>query len=209
MLTAAATVAPVMDAPLSHDPAGEHALMARVATGDQDAVDALVGAYQDELVGFFFRLSWDQTASEELAQEVFVRLWLARERWRPEARLRTWIYRIAHNLWIDRLRRRRPNWSLDDDGDGEETPMSARLGSAAPAPDPDAAERDAWVRDRVQTAVAGLPEGHRQVFVLAVQQGLKYQEVSEILGIPEGTVKSRMHHAVRALRDELGDLLDP
>lgn len=183
------------------------ALMQRVRDGDREAVIGIVERYQDELIGFFFHLSWDQLTSEELAQDVFVRLYQARERWVPTARLRTWIYRIAHNLWIDHLRRRRNVLSLDAER-GEEGLRLSDVISAPAAADPDAAERDAAIRSRVRTALEELPEGQREVFVLANNHGMKYQDIAAVLGIPEGTVKSRMHHAVRILRDELADLVE-
>ncbi len=194
---------------LANDPQAqaELALMARVRDGDREAVIGIVERYQDELIGFFFHLCWDQLASEELAQDVFVRLYNARERWQPTARLRTWLYRIAHNLWIDHLRRKRSLVSLDAERGEEGLRLSDTL--AAPAtPDPDARDRDAEIRVRVRAALAELPEGQREVFVLANDQGMKYHDISAVLGIPEGTVKSRMHHAVRFLRDELADLVE-
>ena len=185
----------------------ELVLMQRVHDGDREAVIGLVERYQDELVGFFYHLAWDQLAAEELAQDVFVRLYQARERWQPTARLRTWIYRIAHNLWIDRLRRRRNLISLD----AERGESGLRLSDVLAAPnqtDPDTVERDAAIRERVRNALADLPEGQREVFVLANNHGMKYHDIASVLGIPEGTVKSRMHHAVRLLRDELADLVE-
>ncbi len=200
-----------MDAALdvSQDPQAqaELALMARVRDGDRDAVIGIVTRYQGELIGFFFHLCWDQLTSEELAQDVFVRLYNARERWQPTARLRTWLYRIAHNLWIDHLRRKRSLVSLDAERGDEGLRLSDVL-AAAPGVDPDAVERDQQIRSRVRTALADLPEGQREVFVLANDQGMKYHDIAAVLGIPEGTVKSRMHHAVRFLRDELADLVE-
>lgn len=194
---------------LANDPQAqaELALMARVRDGDREAVIGIVERYQDELIGFFFHLCWDQLASEELAQDVFVRLYNARERWQPTARLRTWLYRIAHNLWIDHLRRKRSLVSLDAERGEEGLRLSDTLAAPA-APDPDARDRDSEIRARVRSALAELPEGQREVFVLANDQGMKYHEISSVLGIPEGTVKSRMHHAVRFLRDELADLVE-
>lgn len=198
---------PLLD--IAADPVAQAdlALMQRVHDGDREAVIGLVERYQDELIGFFYHLCWDQLGAEELAQDVFVRLYQARERWQPTARLRTWIYRIAHNLWIDHLRRKRSLVSLDAER-GEE---GLRLSDVLEAPgqgDPEAAERDAAIRDRVRAALEELPEGQREVFVLANNHGMKYQDIASVLGIPEGTVKSRMHHAVRFLRDELADLVE-
>lgn len=198
---------PVMDIADDAVAQADLALMQRVHDGDREAVIGLVERYQDELIGFFFHLSWDQLASEELAQDVFVRLYQARERWQPTARLRTWIYRIAHNLWIDRLRRKRNLLSLDAER-GEEGMRLSDILAAPAAGDPEAAERDEAIRSRVRAALAELPEGQREVFVLANTNGMKYHEIAAVLGIPEGTVKSRMHHAVRLLRDELADLVE-
>ncbi|HAT10551.1 MAG TPA: hypothetical protein DCS97_08155, partial [Planctomycetes bacterium] len=159
---------------LANDPQAqaELALMARVRDGDREAVIGIVERYQDELIGFFYHLCWDQTVAEELAQDVFVRLYNARERWQPTARLRTWLYRIAHNLWIDHLRRKRSLVSIDAER-GEEGMRLADVLEAAPQADPDARERDAQIRERVRGALAELPEGQREVFILANDQGMK------------------------------------
>lgn len=184
----------------------DRSIMERTRAGDQEAMVDLVKRFQDELVGFFYHLSWDQTVSEELAQDVFVNCWRARERWEPTARVRTWLYRIAHNRWIDQCRRKHRHFSLDAES-GEQGLRLADVLPAKPLPTSDDQD-DQRIRSRVQTAVEALPEGQRAVFVLANQQGLKYSEISDILHIPEGTVKSRMHSAVRQLRDELADLVE-
>ena len=168
--------------------------MVAVRTGINGSVEALVGRFQDELVGFFYHQCWDQGVAEELAQDVFVNAYRARERWVPSARVRTWLYRIAHNRWIDHLRRQRPHRSLHEiEVDDLEAPaVEVAL--------------DGSVRERLQAAVAALPEGQRVVVGLVVDGQLPYAEVARVLAIPEGTVKSRMFHAVRQLRSTLGDL---
>ncbi len=178
--------------------------MARVRDGSEAALEDLVALYQGELLGFFFHLSFDQLVAEELAQDVFVKAWHARSRWVPTATVRTWLYRIAHNRWIDHLRTRRHLASLDA-GDEAGDRLSATIPATAAATVEDDPGR---VQARVQEALDLLPAGQREVFVLANNHGLRYHEISEILGIPEGTVKSRMHHAVRALREELADLVE-
>ena len=181
------------------------ALMERIKNDDQEAVIALVERYQSELTGFFFHLSWDQLTAEELAQDVFVNVYRARARYTPTARVRTFLYRIAHNLWIDHLRRSRRHLSLDAEF-GEDGP---RLSDTLSAPDvAHQAGRDGQIRDRIQQALELLPAGQREVFVLANNHGMKYHDIAAVLSIPEGTVKSRMHSAVRALRDELADLVE-
>ena len=184
------------------------ALMERIKNDDQEAVIALVERYQSELTGFFFHLSWDQLVAEELAQDVFVNVYRSRARYTATARVRTFLYRIAHNLWIDHLRRTRRHLSLDAEF-GEDGP---RLSDTIAAPDVSdhagRVERESHIRDRVQQALELLPAGQREVFVLANNHDMKYHDIAAVLGIPEGTVKSRMHNAVRALRDELADLVE-
>src|SRR5271154_3734565 len=205
--------APILPAPSPgavtrgmNDP--DTALMERIRDGDQQAVVELVDRFQHELMGFFYHLSWDQLVAEEMVQDVFVNVYRSRSRYQPTARVRTFLYRIAHNLWIDHMRRQKHHLSLD----AEMGERSLRLSDVLKAPsgeDPDAANRDETIRSRIQESLNGLPEGQREVFVLANNHGMKYQEISEVLGIPEGTVKSRMHNAVRTLRDDLQDLVEP
>lgn len=204
--------APPREFRLVSDP--ETAILERLRAGDETALDQLVQRYQRELVGFFYHLCWDQLVAEELAQDVFVNVFRARSRYSPLAKVRTYLYRIAHNLWIDHLRRRRGHLSLDAEM-GED---SLRLVDCLAAPESSAADgvggaetaaRAESIRTRVQAALELLPEGQREVFVLANSHGMKYQEIAGVLGIPEGTVKSRMHNAVRTLRDELADLVAP
>ena len=181
-------------------------LMERIRDGDQEAVIGLVDRFQHELVGFFYHLCWDQLVAEELAQDVFVNVYRSRSRYQATAKVRTYLYRIAHNLWIDHLRRQKRHLSLD----AEVGEQSLRLVNLLKAPDAaeDTTGRDHVIRSRVHEALGNLPEGQREVFVLANNHGMKYQEIAAVLHIPEGTVKSRMHNAVRALRHELADLVD-
>lgn len=184
----------------------DRTLMERMRANDQEAMVDLVRRFQNELVGFFYNLCWNQTLAEELAQDVFVNCWKARERWQPTAKIRTWLYSIAHNRWIDECRRRHRHIHHSDDLSDHGLRFSDMVSPRQnAAPDTRDLER---IRHRVQTAIEALPEGQRAVFVLANQQGLKYSEICEILHIPEGTVKSRMHSAVRQLRDDLVDLLE-
>src|SRR6478609_3817149 len=80
-------------------------IMERMRDDDREAVVELVGRYQNELVGFFYHQCWDQLIAEELAQDVFVNVYRSRARYQPTAKVRTYLYRIAHNLWIDHIRR--------------------------------------------------------------------------------------------------------
>lgn len=185
-------------------------LMERIRDDDREAFVELVRRYQHELVGFFFHLCWDQLQAEEMTQDVFVNLYHARHRYQATAKLRTYVYRIAHNRWIDHVRRQKAHAHIS---------LNAEVGTSAlrlmdvikaqPDAASEAVQRDSQVRVRIQQAVDALPEGQREVFVMAYNQNMKYQDIGSVLGIPEGTVKSRMHNAVRFLRDELQDLLEP
>lgn len=182
-------------------------VMERLRDGDDDALTLIVERYQNELVGYFYHHCWDQLTAEDLAQTVFIKLYRARARYQITAKLRTYLYRIAHNAWIDHLRRQRHHASLD----AEIGPDGLRLRdclSDGKNSDPGDVGHQSYLRRRIQEAVERLPEGQRDVFVLANNQDMRYQEISEVLGIPEGTVKSRMHSAVRRLRSELTDLVE-
>ncbi len=183
-------------------------IMERIRDGDQQAVVELVQRFQHELLGFFYHLCWDQLVAEEMVQDVFVNVYRSRARYQPTAKVRTFLYRIAHNLWIDHVRRQKHHLSIDAEL-GERSLKLSDVLKAPGSPDPEQESRDSLIRTRLQDALDALPEGQREVFVLANNHGMKYQEISAVLGIPEGTVKSRMHNAVRTLRDDLQDLVEP
>lgn len=186
--------------------------MERFRDGDDDAFPAIVARFQRPLVNFFYRLTWDRFTSEDYAQEVFVRLIRYRKSYRRTAKLSTYVFRIAKNYWIDRYRERvnAPKMtSLNATvGSGEGRGLS--LGDTVEGKSPVPAEemRNQEIRERLAEAVEQLPEEQRLVFVLSENQGLKYAEISEVMEIPVGTVKSRMHAAMRRLRDQLKDLYD-
>lgn len=181
--------------------------MLRLRDGDDSALDSIVDRYQNELVGYFYHHCWDQLTAEDLAQTVFIKLYRARQRYQVSAKLRTYLYRIAHNAWVDHLRRLRPHASLDAEMGSEGMRLGETLADHK-ALDPGEMDHREYLRQRIQDAVEDLPQGQRDVFVLANHQEMRYHEISEVLGIPEGTVKSRMHAAVRRLRSLLGDLVE-
>ncbi len=187
-------------------PDNDARLMERVRDDEHDALAELVERYQHELVGFFYHHCWNQLVAEELAQELFCKVYISRARYQATAKLRTWLYRIAHNLWIDHVRRQKHHHISLNAEVGSSSLRLVDVLAAAPEADPEAGALDAALRQRIQQAVDSLPQGQRDVFILANNHDMKYQEIATVLGIPEGTVKSRMHSAVRLLRDELHDL---
>lgn len=174
----------------------EAKLMARVARGDIGAFESLVDRYQGHLIQFFTLLAGDHAVGEELAQEVFLRLYRSRKQYRPKAKFKTYLNQIARNLWIDHSRRRGPGLlSLDWENEVGD-PLSARLPSIRdhePKPEKLALHR----------ALFQLSTDHRMVLLLHSVWGLSQTEISSVLNLPVGTVKSRMHHAIRNLRNLL------
>ena len=157
-------------------------LMVRVARGDGAALATLVGRWQEPL----HRLLWRQTGgrdADDLFQETWLRVVRAADRFDPSRRFSTWLFQIALNLARDWQRRRPPE------------PVDPTTIETA-APD-GAAARDAALD--AQRLLAALPDGQRLVVALRVQEDLDEGEVARILGIPRGTVKSRLHQAMRTL----------
>jgi RNA polymerase sigma-70 factor, ECF subfamily len=184
---------------------GEIDWLQRHRDGEPTAFRQLVDAYRDRMLQFFYRLCWDRDRAEDLAQELFLKLVLASKRYRPEGRMATFVYRVATNLWIDHYRQQRPRprfQSYDQvvlPGDDAPTTLDY-AGSDVPPPQQLA---DGEERQALRRALERLTEPHRLVFELAVYQERPYGEISELLGIPVGTVKSRMHNAVTALKQML------
>lgn len=184
-------------------------LMAAFQQGDAGAFEELVGRHHRGLINFFYHHSRDRQLAEDWAQEVFLRVVHHAPGYVPRARFTTFLYRIARNLWIDVIRERavhkRPA-SLDArDEEGER--REEWVPSAATRQPADALASEE-VGAQVRRVVDQLPADLRDVVALSELQGLKYAEIGEILGIPVGTVKSRMHTAVQRLRVMLAPLAD-
>lgn len=173
-------------------------LMGLVASGDDDALRLLVERHHPRLVGYLRGEVGSQTTAEELALEVFVRLHRAAGRWRPEAKLSTYLIHIAHNLVLNEWRRRsrKPTTALEFAAEpGDKTHTSARK----------VTELD----EAFQRAVAQLPLEQRTAILLVVQQELPYEEIAEIMGVPVSSVKTWIHRARTRLRELLKDFYGP
>lgn len=180
-------------------------LLLRLAAGEVEVFDRIVDRFERPLVRYFHALCGDPQLAEDCAQEVFVRLFKARERYTPDAAANTFVFRIAKNLWIDvyRSKRARPEAaSIDATSDDEDEDRASNLVGSSRSP----IEVIGLAEDqqRLRAALLELPEGQRAVLALAIGQSMKYERIAEILGIPVGTVKSRVHAAVANLRKLLG-----
>ena len=184
--------------------------MLAVKAGDLKAFDALVLSHQRAVTAFFDRLLNNPGLAEEMAQEVFCRIYQYREDYEPRAAFATYLYRVAKNLWIDHVRRKAAaprTLSLDAPGrPGEAEALGERIPGreGAPSEPLESSERARAVR----AAVAALPEKLRLVFVMGEAEDMPYERISEVLGIPVGTVKSRMHAAVLQLRAALAPVVE-
>lgn len=192
-------------------PEGEVDLLAQYRAGDSQAFRKLVDSYRDRMLQFFYRLCWDRDRAEDLVQDLFLKLLLGSKRYRPEGRLGTFVYRVATNLWIDHYRQMRPRprfYSFDQVTypNGETGPSREYAGADK---SPLQHVTDSEEKGAMRRALDSLTEPHRIVFELAVYQERPYGEISELLGIPVGTVKSRMHNTVQALKQIMGEAAEP
>lgn len=201
-MSPASTAIPDDFAPLLENDAGlspphqapdpDIALMLEVAEGSETAFAELVERHQKPLLNFFARMG-ASTDSEDLAQETFVRLFRYRRQYRPAARFATFLYHLARHVWADRGRK---IVRLER--------IEAELRQDTQIFVPHAVERPGEAVD-LEAALDRLSPKLREVIVLNIYQGLRYQEVADVLEIPLGTVKSRINLALAALKELLHD----
>ncbi len=173
--------------------------LARVAAGDAEAFAPLVESHQLRLLRLCERLLGDAEEARDATQEVFLKAYNKAAEVRPRGQVYTWLYRIAVNHCLNKLRRRKlvRFLRLEEPGDAEGT--RAPFDPPDPAADPSTAlaARRRW--SATQRAIARLPEGQRAVLVLIRFEGLSYQQTAEVLGITPGAVESRLVRAMRRL----------
>ena len=188
-------------------------LMERYQKGDESAFTLLVRRHQQPLINFISRFINDRNSGEDLAQETFIRIFKAADRYKPgRAHFKTWMYHIAKNLCKNELRNRerRDKYRVDNvidsgsdsNGDSEEIDLIANT-PANQAFQPEVALERKELRNAIQKAIAELPEQYRLPLVLRDLQGLSYEEISEVLELRSGTTKSRINRARLMLKDKL------
>lgn len=170
----------------------DFALMAQVREDGEPAFRRLLERHQRPLLNFFSRLG-ASTHGEDLAQETFIRLWNYRKKYKPSAKFTTFLYTLARHVWLDFVRRQ-VRFRLFADRYRAEMPASTDGGLGR-----------LHRRLDIQAALDRLSPKLREVLVLAVHQGLAYEEISAILSIPVGTVKSRVSNALCALQEMFHD----
>lgn len=178
-------------------------LLAALRRRDADAFAALFELYSDKIFRLALGLLGDEDEAEGIVQDTFLRLFEKLDQFEGRSQLGTWLYRVAYNTSIDRLRQRRPTLALADETEAEDNApvMPALLIDWSQAPESlfDSGETQA----QLEAAVGHLPHRLRGAFILREIEGLSTTEAAAVLGITEGAVKVRLHRARLLLREEL------
>ena len=200
--------APERPAAVAVDPASDAAIMLRAAAGDEAAFNSLVIKYHRPIIHFLYRMVHNQAVAEEMAQEVFLRVYRSRESYRAEAKFTTWLYRIATNLAVNHARDTRHERSAQsvylDEAD-EESGNTPEVADAAPSVE------EKLLRDERMAAikkhVMELPERQRMAVLMHKYQGMDYRQIGEVLKLSESATKSLLFRAYQTLREKLKDFI--
>ena len=179
----------------------DRSLVRAAVGGDTAAFDRIYRKYRERVYRVAFKVLRNREDALEASQEVFVKAYRSLERFDPDSRFFTWIYRIAMNQAIDTFRRRRTRREQEYDEVLDSPPKVRR--------DVTAALERSEIAERIEEALGHLSEKHKTVFLLYSFEELSYTEISEVLGIPIGTVMSRLYYARKQIRGRLPDEWDP
>lgn len=182
-------------------------LMELVRGGDFVAFDELYNRHSKPVWRFLFSLTWDQDTADDYLQEVFLRLYKARNRYEPSGKFSNYLFRIAKNYYLAQIRRdgRIGEVSLAQEGRNGCKPFEHIR--ANERVEPEVRLMEDYRLWRMRQAIKSLPDAQRLVFVMSHIEGMRYEQISDVLRIPVGTVKSRMFAAVRSLRTALQEEL--
>jgi RNA polymerase sigma-70 factor (ECF subfamily) len=182
--------------------------MLRVKTGDESAFAYLVQKYRRPMVGFMYRLCHNPSTAEELAQEVFLRVYRSRTSYEPSAKFTTWLYRIATNLAVNHARdtrHERPENTVRLDEPDQETGTTPDL-----ADDSLSAEEQILKRERlaaIRSKVNALPERQRVAVIMHKYQQMDYRQIADVLKLSESATKSLLFRAYETLREQLKEFV--
>jgi RNA polymerase sigma-70 factor (ECF subfamily) len=183
-------------------------IMLRVKAGDQSAFDYLVQKYRRPLVSFMYRMARNSAAAEDLAQEVFLRVYRSRASYEASAKFTTWLYRIATNLAVNHARdtrHERPELTVSIDEPDEDTGTTFEL------PDGNLTAEQIMVRHErmmaIRSKVEALPEQQRLAVIMHKYQQMDYKQIAEVLKKSESATKSLLFRAYQTLRDQLKEFV--
>jgi RNA polymerase sigma-70 factor (ECF subfamily) len=190
------------------DPNSDAAIMLRVAAGDEAGFNYLVQKYHRAMINFLYRMVHNQSVAEELAQEVFLRVYRSRESYRAEAKFTTWLYRIATNLAVNNARDTKHERAAQNvylDVPDEETGTTPEVADDRPSVEQSLLkdERMAAIRKHVMA----LPERQRTAVLMHKYQGLDYRQIGEVLKLSESATKSLLFRAYQTLREKLKEFV--
>ena len=174
-------------------------LISRAAGGDPSAFQALVERHRSMVYRIAYQFAGNHHDAEDIAQDVFIKVYRSLDRFRQDAQLTSWMYRIVMNACIDHRRRQRPA-SAAPFGDEAEQRM---LNTPEDTPGPEDRAYAGELGQVLESEIGRLPNGQRVVFVMRHHQGMKLCEIADALGLAEGTVKRQLHAAVHRLRQAL------
>jgi RNA polymerase sigma-70 factor, ECF subfamily len=190
------------------EPVSDAEVMLRVKAGDQSAFDYLVQKYRRPLVSFMYRMARNTTTAEDLAQEVFLRVYRSRATYEASAKFTTWLYRIATNLAVNHARdtrHERPEVTVSLDEPDEDSGTTLEL------PDGNLSAEQALVRRErmlaIRSKVEALPEQQRLAVIMHKYQQMDYKEIAEVLKKSESATKSLLFRAYETLRDQLKEFV--
>ncbi len=200
--------APLQPALAGAEPYTDAEIMLRVKAGDQSAFDYLVQKYRRPLVSFMYRMAHSTAAAEDLAQEVFLRVYRSRATYEASAKFTTWLYRIATNLAVNHARdtrHERPEVTVSLDEPDEETGTTMDVADTTIT-----AEESLLRRERMQairSKVESLPERQRLAVIMHKYQQMDYKQISEVLKLSESATKSLLFRAYETLREQLKEFI--
>lgn len=179
-------------------------LMRLVSRGDTAAFEQLVERHQTLVIGTVARMLGSNSDVEDIAQQVFVRVWRSAPRYQPRAKFTTWLLKITRNLVFNEMRRtkRHAHVPVQGDPDGEEIPLKDESVS-----EPDAALLERELQETIEKAIVDLPETQRMAVVLRRYEDLSYEDIAEVLSLSVPAVKSLLFRARTELRTRLASYL--
>jgi len=191
----------------NHD--DEQLLIAQAAKGDHAAFQVLVERYQGRMFSVALQFARNRDRAEELVQESLVRAWTHLPRFQGGASFFTWVYRIMHNLNIDHHRRRQRRKTGEYDDAVARDVVEHGVGHSGQAMEDGAtATHRGQLRELINLGLAQISEAHREILVLREIEELSYEEIAQTIGVPKGTVMSRLFHARRKLLEVIQPMLE-
>ncbi len=189
---------------LANGSADDFALMERIGAGSHAAFRQLVERHQNAVIGTVAKMLGNPSEAEDIAQQVFLRIWRHAKRYRPEAKFTTYLFTITRNLVFNESRRRSRKKEFSSD---EREENSHQLIAANPDRQPDAELLQSELQSAVDAAIAALPETQRMAVVLRRYEQLSYEEIADVLGLSVSAIKSLLFRARTALREALSGYL--